>query len=102
MAACAYGNLLADPGARVKADRDPAPDRPTHRRCVHVIPARAGIHDLPSSQRENSQIPACAGMAKRTVGGSVFTAVSMTGRFPGVATGPDTRLCCVQAALSGR
>jgi hypothetical protein len=66
------------------------------------MPAHAGIHDLPSSQRENSQIPACAGMAKGTVGGSAFTAVSMTGRFPGVATGPDARLCGVQAALSGR
>jgi hypothetical protein len=40
-----------------------APKSSTHRRCAHpVMPAKAGIHDLPSLQQRKSWIPAFAGM----------------------------------------
>jgi hypothetical protein len=42
-----------------------APKSLTHRRFAHpVMPAKAGIHDLPSSQQRKSWIPAFAGMTR--------------------------------------
>src|SRR5277367_3817698 len=44
------------------------------------MPAKAGIHDLSSSQQRKSWIPAFAGMTEGTVGRSIFTATGIKHR----------------------